>query len=504
MYINSIERGQDATGTYSLINGLKRTLTKGYEVAVDPTLALEPDNTLIGHVRAKTIGVSKIENTHPFKRGKYILVHNGTLTNHKALINKYNLPANTYEVDSDVIAGCISKSDNFSVLSDLCGAAALVFHNTEDPNTIYVYRKGSSLESEQRPLFRGRNPEGMYISSVSESLYLIGCQNIKPFKEDILYTIENGVIISEKQIESTPYYETFSIYNYPDLQNSNNMYKVIGCWLRAKTTTRFKYYNTKPFDVKKGEYYLVTSVIDKNNVTINIDGHSDGWVRVPIALLEQSDIIVNGDYVMAVEDVYSRYSTHLFAVMKDEIVNVVNSYMDGDVSVATPLNKTTTLMNEKLYFRKLSATELKEFIASMPNITIPVNERQLSSQETINMQMAAAEAAYLDTMAFSCSMDDVAPPIIIGDDSECPFDMSEDFIDDDDEDDYYDYQANEADLKDQLYKLDELSEELNILYNTDPMGEGLGNKIVELMDYTQKLSSWLFPEEEEVEEVCQN
>jgi glutamine amidotransferase len=34
---------------------------------------------LIAHVRKKTVGVSSLENTHPFRRGRWVFAHNGTI-----------------------------------------------------------------------------------------------------------------------------------------------------------------------------------------------------------------------------------------------------------------------------------------------------------------------------------------------------------------------------------------------------------------------------------------
>ncbi|MEO8698988.1 MAG: class II glutamine amidotransferase [Kofleriaceae bacterium] len=41
---------------------------------------------LIAHVRQKTVGDSKLENTHPFRRGSFVFAHNGTVKDVPALV----------------------------------------------------------------------------------------------------------------------------------------------------------------------------------------------------------------------------------------------------------------------------------------------------------------------------------------------------------------------------------------------------------------------------------
>lgn len=40
---------------------------------------------LIAHVRQKTVGPTKVENTHPFNQGNWVFAHNGTLKDHSSL-----------------------------------------------------------------------------------------------------------------------------------------------------------------------------------------------------------------------------------------------------------------------------------------------------------------------------------------------------------------------------------------------------------------------------------
>jgi len=52
--------------------GINRTLNKGSDVVIHNNFKLIPDTILMAHVRAKTIGLNTLENTHPFKRGDLV------------------------------------------------------------------------------------------------------------------------------------------------------------------------------------------------------------------------------------------------------------------------------------------------------------------------------------------------------------------------------------------------------------------------------------------------
>jgi hypothetical protein len=80
---------------------------------------------VIGHNRKATKGVVKAQNSHPFKEGNIILVHNGTIYNADTL-NK------EAEVDSHAIAHALSEHKAAEALEKINGAYALVWYDLKD------------------------------------------------------------------------------------------------------------------------------------------------------------------------------------------------------------------------------------------------------------------------------------------------------------------------------------------------------------------------------------
>lgn len=233
--IYNVERGKDSCGVSfdgDVFIGIGDT--KLYTKLIKST-PINPKlfPTVIGHTRQASYGNSvTVENAHPFifsnvkKDGDFIFVHNGTLYNEKELAHKYKIDtfktvsspskygasffkytAKKEKIDSEILGEIIHKHQNFKVLSDYKGAAAIVFTNTREPNTIYVFKGGSrkvygGAIEEERPLFyyiETRN--SLYISSIEESLYSIGGNenNVFSFETNVLYKITDGNI---KQAET--------------------------------------------------------------------------------------------------------------------------------------------------------------------------------------------------------------------------------------------------------------------------------------------------------------
>lgn len=196
---NTFERGVDATGIYSPKNGLLKTVENGFDF-VQKNNIIE-DDIFMAHVRAATVGdKTKSSNAHPFQYDGVTFLHNGTLKNHVDLLYKHELKYADFSVDSQVIAGIIGKEQNFNVISEIDGPAAFLIHHDKTPNILYAFRNS------ERPLFRGMIGDDMYISSIKESLKLIGCTKIKDFKENYLYAIKDGKIIDYKAVKNTPYH----------------------------------------------------------------------------------------------------------------------------------------------------------------------------------------------------------------------------------------------------------------------------------------------------------
>ncbi len=358
MYINSIKRGEDCTGIYSPLNGLKKSLDAGWKFVTGKD-KLKPDKILLAHVRSKTVGGNSIENAHPFKKGNWYLIHNGTLKNHWQLLKKYGLSFNAYNVDSEIITGCIAEDDNLEIIKEIDGAAAFVIHDDRHSNRLYVFR------NEERPLFKGYVGASMYISSIEESLKLIGCVNIKEFKKDYLYTIEDGSIIGNPiKIKNTPYEEPKTSYHYNHHNNTPVVVTMsdklaLGCWVRSNYTCTY-WHEGKKIELSNKEYYEITEVLPDNRYEI-YDIIKGCKLKVNKYQINQTDIIKDGDYVKALYDITNR---HLLSkkitqvdIKKDQIVIAICSHCDGDLAYTA--NNIAWNYAKKNQFIKLNDEELK-------------------------------------------------------------------------------------------------------------------------------------------------
>lgn len=147
--------------------------------------------TFIGHTRASSVynknGYYPVADAHPFEvNNRYVQAHNGKIENINELINKYNV-GKWFNVDSNGLAHIIEKI-GFEVLNEYEGYATLAMTFKEDPSSLYLYA-GASYYSDsnrkqmyyERPLYILYAEEGMYFSSMENSLKAIANKNEKIF-----------------------------------------------------------------------------------------------------------------------------------------------------------------------------------------------------------------------------------------------------------------------------------------------------------------------------------
>jgi hypothetical protein len=164
-------RGEDSTGVFGVYkNRQARTL----KVAAEPHMLFRcPEWTefrskatasmqvIVGHNRAATKGAVNTTNAHPFNEGKIVLVHNGTLHNHKDF-NK------DVEVDSHAITHALNERPAKDVLKEIDGAFAFVWYDREQQK-VFVARNS------ERPLSFVESSTNIYFASEGGLLeYVLG------------------------------------------------------------------------------------------------------------------------------------------------------------------------------------------------------------------------------------------------------------------------------------------------------------------------------------------
>ena len=188
LYFNK-SRGTDSTGIYSNKKVIKQAVSADKFVIENKEYkeALKESNLVIAHTRWATIGDVTDDNAHPFVsgtgRGTIYGTHNGWLidTMLEDIADKYDveIPA----VDSKIIFDILAKTKDINVIKELPGAMALAFVKN---NKLNLYRRTS------RPLYYGIAPEGLYYSSLSYPLKLIGCIGVSYLPRDSVFTIVDG------------------------------------------------------------------------------------------------------------------------------------------------------------------------------------------------------------------------------------------------------------------------------------------------------------------------
>ena len=101
----------------------------------------------LGHVQSPTSNVRdfNIETSHPFNLKNKYIAHNGVLSNHKELIQEYNLNIKC-KVDSNVILPLIEKIGFNDAISALQGTFGCWYYDANIAE-LRVFRSGSTLFS---------------------------------------------------------------------------------------------------------------------------------------------------------------------------------------------------------------------------------------------------------------------------------------------------------------------------------------------------------------------
>lgn len=207
-------RGGDSTGVFVVENHWKHGETPvsnwrkqcsgGYEFIISPEYkalwhaAKAMDyKYCVGHNRSATSGGVVIEAAHPFTEGPITLVHNGTVKKEyqadKELAN-----------DSHEICWKLSTNSTESVIKELDGAFALIWHDARDDSLNFV-------RNAQRPLHMAKaaGNDTIYFASEAEMLYWLDkrltlkLQNIVSMKPAhwLKFTPDSLMVPVVKQVE---------------------------------------------------------------------------------------------------------------------------------------------------------------------------------------------------------------------------------------------------------------------------------------------------------------
>jgi glutamine---fructose-6-phosphate transaminase (isomerizing) len=168
-------RGYDSAGV-AILNG-KMSIQKGKGKVVNLEKLIKNNGLTghigIGHTRWATHGEPNDVNSHPHlsESGKVAVVHNGIIENYTSLKKKLIERGRTFksQTDTEIVAQLLeeiystSKNVTFEqairlTLKQIVGTYGLAIVNIEEPDKIYIARKGS-------PLLLGIGDNEMFIAS---------------------------------------------------------------------------------------------------------------------------------------------------------------------------------------------------------------------------------------------------------------------------------------------------------------------------------------------------
>ncbi len=208
LFVDSL-RGEDSIGVFGVrksgnVDFLKSATdpssflkTKSYQTFDDNIFS--KFKMVVGHNRKATQGSIKDENAHPFVEKNVILVHNGTLFNHRSSLKDV-------EVDSHAICHSIAEVGYKETLKRLQGAYALSWYDA-DSKTLSLVR------NKERPLSIIETPSTWFFASENLMLYWL--------------LIRHGFDVNKiKQIEVKPHELHFFTVDESDVKHTEKVEEV--------------------------------------------------------------------------------------------------------------------------------------------------------------------------------------------------------------------------------------------------------------------------------------
>lgn len=182
-------RGWDSTGIFTVSRGQEVDIFKRAVMAQD-FMSMKPYGSLsdrhsankfiVGHNRKATKGGITNQSAHPFEYGNIVMVHNGTLVNHRSLPK-----GNTFDVDSEALTYAVNDLGAEEAFERADGAFACVWYDRSD-DTINMIR------NDERPLTYAYVNDGLLFAS--EKLMLMWLADRNDIKINNLIDLPEGEI----------------------------------------------------------------------------------------------------------------------------------------------------------------------------------------------------------------------------------------------------------------------------------------------------------------------
>lgn len=188
---------------------------------------------------------------------KFVLMHNGTISNIMCLAKKYIPDKSTSKLSDSQILAQIIYECGYNVLEEYKGCAVLIMVDYRENTPKVLIFKGNSCYNEinstsERPLYYMINNGKFYFSSMFSSLHCINGNNtIYHFPSNKLCQIKNNTIISIRNIDRTKLKK--ESFNNVDYKYNNKSYLYSGSVFYNQDTGIYML-NDKPVNGKKSLY----------------------------------------------------------------------------------------------------------------------------------------------------------------------------------------------------------------------------------------------------------
>lgn len=267
----------------------------------------------LGHCRKASVGAKTIREAQPVcvsmredKETELVMIHNGTLLNHDELSKKYLRDVPDYFTDSQIFANVVYHF-GFNVLEEYFGAGAFAFidYRKKVPTT-YLF-KGESKQyvssttcTEERPLYWVRKEEGIWFSSIKESLELIslGEDVVEPVPSNTLIMIQNGKVISTRKYNRSKKWQMGSRNFNEDWYSNSYGYQNRNTTPSTPTVPKKDRIYT-PYTAALTTHKAISLVADEREATYDTEASNKIIFRVPEGRYYRGGELLDGEHYIS-------------------------------------------------------------------------------------------------------------------------------------------------------------------------------------------------------------